>query len=150
MLGRALCGWFGCKPICRRGWVSEMFLPLKMVHGVGESSSNFDIWLEVWSDLTWVLKKIFIYGWIRGVEKFGFRIVYNFCSKLKAKLSFVLKDGIWCWRSACSKDLVEIQTKLPKVHMGIVDSPVWTISRSGIYVSVDTWNYFRIKRSCVN
>jgi hypothetical protein len=76
------------------------------------------------------------------VEKFGFRIVYDSCSNLEAKLSSVLKDGIWCWRPARSEDLVEIQTKLPEVHLGIVHSPVWTISRSGVYVSADTWNHF--------
>lgn len=84
------------------------------------------------------------------VEKFGFRIVYDYCSKLEANLSSVLKDSIWCWRPARSEDLVEIQIKLPKVHLGIVNSPIWTISCSGVYVSADTWNHFRIKRSCVN
>jgi hypothetical protein len=75
------------------------------------------------------------------VEKFGFRIVYDSCSKLEAKLSSVLKDGLWSWRPARSKDLVEIQTKLLEVHLGIC---------SGVFVSADTWNHFRIKRSSVN
>jgi len=103
--------------------------------GTGE---NIHLWIDNWHP----------FGAL--VEKFGFRIVYDSCSNLEAKLSSVLKDGIWCWRPAHSEDLVEIQTKLPEMHLGIVDSPVWTISRSGVYVSADTWNHFRIKRSCVN
>jgi hypothetical protein len=103
--------------------------------GTGE---NIHLWIDNWNP----------FGAL--VEKFGFRIVYDSCSNLEAKLSSVLKDGIWCWRPARSEDLVEIQTKLPEVHLGIVDSPVWTISRSGVYVSADTLNHFRIKRSCVN
>jgi len=66
------------------------------------------------------------------VEKFGFRIVYDSESKLEAKLSSVLKDGIWCWRPARFEDLVEIQTKLLEVQLGIVDSPIWTISHSSV------------------
>lgn len=42
-------------------------------------------------------------------ERFGFRIVYDTHSKLEAKLNFVLKNGVWCWRLAHSEDLVEIE-----------------------------------------
>jgi len=75
-----------------------MFLPLKMVHGAGESSSSFDprglirfevgtgenihLWMDNWHP----------FGAL--VEKFGFRIVYDSYRKLDAKLSSVLKDGI--------------------------------------------------------
>jgi len=69
------------------------------------------------------------------VERFGFRIVYDSHSNLEAKLSTVLKDGIWCWRPAQSDDLVEIQSKLSEVQIGVVDNPIWTIAPSGSYVS---------------
>ncbi|XP_062169099.1 uncharacterized protein LOC133875111 [Alnus glutinosa] len=91
--------------------------------GTGE---NIHLWMDNWHP----------FGAL--VEKFGFIIVYDFCSNLEAKLSSVLKDGIWCWRLARSEDLVEIQTKLSEVPLGIVDSPVWTISHSSVYVSADT------------
>jgi hypothetical protein len=67
------------------------------------------------------------------VERFGFRIVYDSHSKLDAKLNSVLKNGVWCWRPAHSENLVEIQSKLLEVQLGLVDKPIWSIARSGTF-----------------
>jgi hypothetical protein len=68
---------------------------------------------------------------------------------LKAKLDSVLKEGLWCWRPARSKDLVVIQSRLPEIPIGVMDRPVWTIAKSGTYSSVDTWNHLRKKKNTV-
>jgi hypothetical protein len=102
------------------------------------------------------MEVIYICGWIIGilsgalVERFGFRIVYDSSRKLEAKLNSVLKAGVWCWRPARSKDLVEIQSKLLVVKLGIADKPIWAAARSGVFVNADTWNHLRRKRDSVS
>jgi hypothetical protein len=84
------------------------------------------------------------------VERFGFRIVYDsHSSKLDAKLNSVLKNGVWCWRPAHSENLVEIQSKLLEVQLGLVDKPISSIARSGTFVSADTWNHLRRTKNVV-
>jgi hypothetical protein len=58
--------------------------------------------------------------------------------------------GVWCWKPARSKMLVDIQSRFPKVPIGEIDKPVWSISRFGSYVCSDTWNYLRQKNAIVN
>jgi len=81
------------------------------------------------------------------VEKYGFRIVYDSQSRLDAKLDSVLKNGMWCWKPACSETLVEIQSRLLEVQHGDVERPIWTISRSGFYDSADNLNFFRQRKN---
>ena len=32
------------------------------------------------------------------VDRFGYRVVYDFHSQLEAKLDSVLKQDVWCWK----------------------------------------------------
>jgi hypothetical protein len=80
-------------------------------------------------------------------EKFGFQIIYDAHSTLiNAKLNYVIRNGDWCWKLARFEDLVAIQSRLPNVHLGAVDKPIWTITNKGVYKSAGTWNYMRNKR----
>lgn len=79
-------------------------------------------------------------------EKFGFRVIYDAHSTLNATFNSVIKKGDWCWKPTRSEDLVAIQSRLPDVHLGDVDKPIWTITSKCVYESVGTWNYMRNKK----
>jgi len=72
------------------------------------------------------------------IEKYGFWIIYDDNSRLDSKLDSILRNGVWCWKSTRSKNLVDIQCCLLEVYIGPVDKPVWTIARKGSYVNSDT------------
>lgn len=72
--------------------------------------------------------------------RFSHRVVYDAGSKVEAKLSSVLKDKVWSWQPARSYELVNIQSKLPMVRIGVVDQPIWVLSKKGTYTSSETWN----------
>jgi hypothetical protein len=67
-------------------------------------------------------------------------------SRVEAKLSSVILNGEWYWRPARSDDLVEIQSRLHEVRLGLYDKSLWTTSRKGVYVSAETWELFKEKR----
>jgi hypothetical protein len=71
-------------------------------------------------------------------KKYGFRIVYDSQSNLEAKVNSVLRNGDWRWKPARSNDLIDIQSRLPEVHLRDVNKHVWTISRKGVFVSSNT------------
>jgi hypothetical protein len=83
-------------------------------------------------------------------ERFGSRVIYDAHSWLDSRLDSILSNGIWCWKPALSEELVDIQSQLPEVQLGSVDKPVWTIARKDSYVSADTWDFFRNKKSEVD
>jgi len=83
-------------------------------------------------------------------DKFGFRPIYDSQSRIDAKLDSVLRNGEWCWKPARSDELVIIQSRLPKVRLGVADKPICTIARKWIFVSSDTWNHLRLKRQPVD
>jgi hypothetical protein len=82
-------------------------------------------------------------------DRFGYRAIYDSHSRLKAKLDSVLKEGLWCWRPARFEELVIIQSRLPKIPIGAMDKPVWTISKIGAYTSAESWNHLRKKKNNV-
>jgi len=69
---------------------------------------------------------------------------------LDAKLDSILRNGIWRWKPAHSDALVEIQSRLPEVHLGLIDKPIWTIGRTGTNISADTWNFLGRKKDTVD
>jgi hypothetical protein len=83
-------------------------------------------------------------------ERYGFRIIYDSHSTLEAKMNSVIRNGRWSWKPARSEEFVEIQSKLPDVPLGNVDKPIWTLSRKGVYVSADTWEFMRKCKSEIN
>lgn len=83
------------------------------------------------------------------IERYGFHVVYNASSRLNSKLSSVLSNGIWCWKPARSKDLVDIQSRLPEIPLGHVDNPVWKVAGKGSFVSSETWDFLRDKKAKV-
>lgn len=89
--------------------------------------------------------KAFTYWHPAGVllEKYGHRAVYDAQSRLEARLSTVLINGVWCQRPARSDALVEIQGRLPEIKIGDCDTPIWSASKKGSYVSSDTWEILR-------
>jgi hypothetical protein len=95
------------------------------------------MWLDNWNPL----RVLF--------DGFGYRVVYDSHSRLKAKLDSVLKEGLWCWRPACSEELVIIKSRLPEILIGAMDKLVWTISKTGAYSSAETWNHLRKNKNNV-
>jgi hypothetical protein len=108
---------------------------LKFKVGIGE---NIFLWFDCWHP-DGIL-----------IDVFGHRAVYDAQSNLKAKLSSVILNGDWYWRPARSDALVEIQSKLHEVDFGPSDTPVWTVSKNGSYVSFETWNFLRDKKEEVD
>lgn len=47
---------------------------------------------------------------------------------MDAKLDFILRNGIWRWKPAHSDALVEIQSRLLEVHLGLTDKPIWQLA----------------------
>jgi hypothetical protein len=47
--------------------------------------------------------------------------MYDAQSRLESKLSTVLINGDWYWRPARSNALVEIQSRLPDIKIGVCD-----------------------------
>jgi hypothetical protein len=79
----------------------------------------------------------------------GHRVIYDAHSKLDARLESVIKDGHWNWRPARSDQLVDIQSKLSLVPLGGIDTPKWSVSKSGKFSCSDTWNAIRVKQNIV-
>jgi len=77
--------------------------------------------------------------------RYVFQAIYDANSHLKSKLSFVIKDGHWCWKSARSQDLVEIQRKLCLVDLGVMDEPRWILLSIVTNNSSDPWEALRDK-----
>lgn len=48
------------------------------------------------------------------IEKCGYRVIYDACSHIDAKLWSVLRNGVWLWRPSRSEELVGIQMRLPE------------------------------------
>jgi hypothetical protein len=95
------------------------------------------LWLDQWHPAGYLL------------DMYGFRIVYDSGLPLKAKLAAIIKDGDWFWTSARSDALVEIQSQLHKVVLGVVDLPIWD-SRNGKYSCADTYGKLREVHPVVN
>lgn len=76
------------------------------------TDSNIDLWSDRWHPNGVLL------------DKYGHRVIYDAHNHLNSKLSFVIKDGHWCWIHARSEDLVEIQSKLFMVNLGAMDNPL--------------------------
>jgi hypothetical protein len=66
-------------------------------------------------------------------------VVNDAQSSVEAKLSSVILNGDWFWKPAKSEALVEIQSRLPIVSLGLHDKAIWTASKKGCYVSSETW-----------
>jgi hypothetical protein len=72
--------------------------------------------------------------------------VYDSQSNMEVKVNSVLRNCAWCWKPARLDELVDIQSRLPEVHLGAEDKPVWTISHKGVFVSSDTWDFMRKRK----
>jgi hypothetical protein len=83
-------------------------------------------------------------------KQYGFRVVYDAQSRLEAKLSTILINGDWCWCLARFDALVEIQSRLPEIKIGVCDKPIWSASRKGFYVISDTWDALIIRKTEVD
>jgi hypothetical protein len=83
-------------------------------------------------------------------EQYGFRVVYDAESRLEAKLSIVIIDGDWCWRPAKSDALVEIQSHLLEIKIGVCNKPIWSTFKKGFYVNSDTWDALKIRKTKVD
>jgi hypothetical protein len=107
-----------------------------LIFNVG-NDSNIHLWGDNWHPFGALF------------NRFGFRVIYDSNSRLYAKLDTVLKQGNWCWRPACSEDLIAIQSRLMDVPIGGIDEPVWTLVKSGVFTCVETWNQLRKKKVAV-
>jgi hypothetical protein len=83
-----------------------------------------------------------IHLWLDNWHTFG---------SLHAKYGFIIIwNGNWCWKLARFDKLVDIHSILPNVPIGDVDKPIWTVSRKGVYVNADTWDYMRKRKQEVS
>ncbi|XP_062158782.1 uncharacterized protein LOC133866268 [Alnus glutinosa] len=76
--------------------------------------------------------------------------MYDSQISIDANVAYVLRNGDWYWKPARSEELVTIQSRLPKIVIGASDNPVWTVARKETYVSSNTWNALRKKKSEVS
>lgn len=92
---------------------------------VGDSK-NIHLWLDSWDPF--------------GVlyDRHGYKIIYDSQGRMDATLDFVLWNGRWCWKPARFDALVDVQSKLLEVHIGVFDKPFWTITRNGNYICAAT------------
>jgi hypothetical protein len=70
------------------------------------------LWLDKWHPIGYFL------------DRFGYRIMYDYGIPFNAKLAAIIKYGDWFWNSARSDALVEIQIQLHDVEIGDVDMAV--------------------------
>jgi hypothetical protein len=82
---------------------------LRFEVGKGE---DIHLWLDSWHPSGVLL------------ENYGYRVVHDAQSRVQAKLSSVIFNGEWFWRPARSDDLVEIQSRLHEVRLGLQDKPL--------------------------
>jgi hypothetical protein len=82
-----------------------------------KDGSKIFLWYDHWHPARYLL------------DKYGFQVVYDSGFSKEAKLSSILLEGDWFWRSTRSKDLVAIQSKLPEITIGDTDKPIWHSSR---------------------
>ena len=99
-----------------------------------EDGENIHLWLD-----SWHLDGIIL-------EKYGYRAVYDAQSCVEAKLPTVICNGDWFWKPERSDAFVEIQSKLVEVRFGVGDHPIWIVSKTGGFVSSDTWWALRDKK----
>jgi hypothetical protein len=115
------------------GDIAKKILRFKVGDGV-----NIHLWMDFWHPAGILL------------EIYEYKVVYDAQSSVEAKLSFVIHNGDWLWRSARSEALVKIQARLPEISLGLSDKPIWTASEKGIYVSFNTWDSLREKREQID
>jgi hypothetical protein len=98
---------------------------------VGDGSSIF-LWYDTWHPAGCL------------TEKYGFRTIYDAGHSIGPKLSSIIRNGEWLWKSARSDSLVEIQSRLPEIPIGNADIPVRKFSK-GTFPCFESWNLLRLK-----
>jgi hypothetical protein len=86
---------------------------------------------------------------IHLLEYFGHRIIYDSGFPLQSKLEVVIKNGEWFWPLARSDALVEVQSKLHEIELGVADLAVLN-AKNGQYNCADTWEKLREVHSVVD
>jgi hypothetical protein len=79
-------------------------------------------------------------------KEYGHRLIYYAASSFDAKVSSVIQNKEWHWRPARSEELVDIQSKLCQIQFKECDRVVWTITASGKFTCVATWQHLRHKQ----
>lgn len=59
------------------------------------------------------------------LDNFGFQAAYDSGISVGSKLSTIIRDCAWFWSYAPFDSIVEIQSRLPEVDIGIEDLPIW-------------------------
>jgi len=72
------------------------------------------------------------------------RTIYDAGHSIGPKLSSIIRNGEWLWKSARSDSLVEIQSRLPEIPIANADIPVRKFSK-GTFLCFETWNLLRLK-----
>jgi hypothetical protein len=93
--------------------IAKSFIKFK----VGDGCQIF-MWFDPWHPAGYLL------------DNFGFRAAYDSGISVGSKLSTIIRDGAWFWSYAPFDSIVEIQSRLPEVDIGIEDLPIWN-SRNG-------------------
>lgn len=87
--------------------VAKNFIQFKVSDG-----SRVFLWYDYWHHAGCLL------------EKFGFWALYDSRSSVGFKLSTIICNGEWFWPCARFDSVVEIQSRLPEVDIGIADLPL--------------------------
>jgi hypothetical protein len=127
--------------ICTWSWRKLLKLKDEAKHFISfdvGNGKNIYLWFDAWH--------------LDGVlyEKYGHRVIYDSHSKLEARLDSIIQNGQWCWPTARSDHLVNIQSRLCMVPMGDEDKPKWNASKTGTFSYSDTWNSIRVKENIVD
>jgi hypothetical protein len=93
---------------------------------------DISLWFDAWHQAGKLL------------DTYGFWIVYDSGIGIDAKLSAVLQNGNWVWPPTRLEVLVDIQSQLSSIAIGVADILVWK-SRKGVYSCSETWNTLRTK-----
>jgi hypothetical protein len=108
------CSW-SWKKLLQLRELAKKFIRFK----VGDGSRVF-LWLDHWHSAGYLL------------DRYGYKIAYDFGFPLNTKLVAVIKNENWFWACARFDTLVDIQSQLHDVALGDTDEVVWD-SRNGKY-----------------
>ncbi|XP_062145358.1 uncharacterized protein LOC133852602 [Alnus glutinosa] len=100
------CSW-SWRKILKLRPIARSLLSFK----VGDGSKIF-LWYDTWH----------LAGCL--IDRYGYRVVYDAGFSIGPKLSSIIRNGEWYWKSVRSNSLAEIQSRLPKILIGSEDIPV--------------------------
>jgi hypothetical protein len=120
------CSW-SWKKILQLRDIAKSFIRFQVGDG-----SNIFLWHDHWHPIGYLC------------DHYGFRVIYDSGFHTNIKLSSIILNGDWFWQGVRSEALVDIQSQLPGIKIGGVDTPIW-LSKKGTFSCAETWDRLRVK-----